>query len=159
MKSKLLAADLITFLGIPMHVANGFTSNVIQKIILENKKVGTFFPQKGDKNNKAIKTWLAVAASSKGKIVVSTYLADILKKKQPASILFVGIEAVDGRFEKDDVVDVYSEDGIMLGKGQCRYNSDQLKEELTQYKESRTEGAKIEGGKKIAVHYNNFVFC
>lgn len=157
MRSKLSSAELITALGTPLHIANGFVDGVVSRIILRNERIGTFFPAVGEKIE-PLKAWLTIAAASNGKIVVSTYLADILRRKQFASILLAGIDDVQGHFEKNEVVSVCDVDGTELGKGQCRYSSDQLREEVKQHKELFSEGAKTEGGKKIAIHYNYFVF-
>lgn len=155
MRSKLYSADLITSLGTSMHIANGLTPNILSRIILKNERIGTFFPAVGEKNE-PLKIWISVAAASTGKIAVSTYLADVLKRRQPASILLAGIDAVVGGFKKNDVISVCDVDGIELGKGQCRYSSDDLLEEVRQHKESG--GERRAGGEKIAIHYNNFVF-
>lgn len=157
MRSKLSSAELITTLGTPMHIANGFTKDVVSRIILRNERIGTFFPAAGEKIE-PLKTWLTIAAASSGKIIVSTYLADILRRKQFASILLAGIDDVQGHFEKNEVVSVCDVDGTELGRGQCRYSSNQLRDEVKLRKESFSEGAKIEGGEKIAIHYNYFVF-
>ncbi len=157
MRSKLSSAELITALGTPMHIANGFTTDVVSRIILQNEQLGTFFPA-ADERIEPLKTWLTIAAASNGRIIVSTYLADILKRKQPASILLAGIDDVQGLFGKNEVVSVCDVDGTELGRGQCRYSSEQLRDEVKRHKELFSEGAKIEGGKKIAIHYNCFVF-
>ena len=158
MKSKLISADLITSLGIPMHIANGLTKNAVSKIV-KGKNIGTFFPTSHKKEN-AAKAWLATAAWPKGKIIVSTCLGDILRKKQlAASILFMGIEKISGNFSKRDVVEICDETGKGLGKGLVRYDKAELKKKIEEYrKKTSQERTKIKTAEMIAVHYNDFIY-
>jgi glutamate 5-kinase len=158
MRSKLYSAELITSLGIPMHIASGFEKNIVSKIVANKEQIGTLFPA-SDKKIKPVKSWLAASAVAKGKIIVTACLADVLARRQKASILLLGIESVDGTFNKDDVVEVCGPDGKVLGKGKSRYDSDQLEKEIKKYKQLHSEQKKTEGGKKIAIHYDHFVFA
>jgi glutamate 5-kinase len=158
MRSKLLIAELVTSLGIDMHVGSGARKGIVSKICA-GAKGGTFFPAKS-KKAKALKNWLAAGAASKGKLVVSTSLADALKKKRTASILFLGIEKVSGNFSEKDTVDVFDESGKLLGRGVSRFDSKKLKEEIEKFKNSSDfEKAKMKTSKMIAVHYDYFVYC
>ena len=158
MKSKLMIADLMSSLGISMQIANGFEKNVVSRII-NGENIGTVFPAKS-KKLKALKNWLATAAVKKGKIYVSTFLADILKKKQTASILITGIQEFEGNFLKNEVVGIYNEDGKLLGRGLARYSSVDLAHRLIWYnKKTDVEKAKTKTADIIAVHYDYFSFC
>ena len=156
-QSKLLAADLVTSLGISMHIANGKTSTPISRLIA-GERIGTYFPASGDRP-KPDKIWLATAAVSTGKIVVSNYLADILKEQQRAvSVLFTGIEEVWGEFEAKDVVEICDVDGAILGRGICRHSSDDLKEKIEHYKSlPEEEKERVIAAHIVAVHYDYFV--
>ena len=157
MKSKLMIADLITSLGIDMHIACGSDNKVVSRL-LSGEKLGTFFPAKS-KKVKAIKNWLATAAVSRGKIYVSTYLADILKQKQTASILITGIEKIEGKFDKSEVVGIYDDNKKLLGRGLTRYNSKDIEQKAVWYnKKSDNEKAKIKAADIVAVHYDYFSF-
>lgn len=157
MSSKLNIADLITSLGIDMHIASGSENKVISRI-LAGEKIGTFFPSKS-KKVKAIKNWLATAAVSHGKIYVSTYLADILKKKQTASILITGIEKIEGKFNKGEVVGIYGDDKKLLGRGLTHYSSRDIEQKIVWYnKKSDNEKVKIKAADIVAVHYDYFSF-
>lgn len=158
MTSKLMIADLITSLGIGMHIANGLADKVVSRII-SGEKIGTFFPAKS-KKLKAVKNWLATAAVGGGKIYVSTYLADILKKRQTASILLTGIETIEGKFKKGQVVEIYSDDRKLLGRGLVRYGSAELLDKIAWYeKKSDAEKSKVKAAQIVAVHYDYFSFC
>ena len=157
MRSKFLSADLINSLGIDMHIAGGFEKNIISKII-NNEGVGTLFPAKQSKV-KPLKSWLATAAASNGRITVSTFLADVLRRRRAASVLFTGIENIYGIFAKDQVVEICDDNGIMLGVGLVRYNSSLLKKKVQAYKAMRdTEKGKLKTSDIIAIHYNYLAF-
>jgi glutamate 5-kinase len=157
MRSKLLIADLVTNLGITMHLASGLERNVILKIA-NGEKIGTKFPAKA-KKAKAIKNWLAAGAASKGRLVVSTCLADVLRKRKTASILFIGIERIEGDFVEKDILDVVDESENILGRGVSRFDSKKLKEEVRKFKiKVESEKAKMKTSEMIAIHYDYFVF-
>jgi len=162
-RSKLLCAETITSLGIPMYIASGLKKNPISRI-LANEQLGTYFPTM-NKREEAIKCWLITAAAGLGKIVVSTYLADILRygieknSRKTPSILIVGIDDVHGEFKKKDVVEIIDENGIVLGRGISRFSSNELRDDIIQYRTlSDREKAGIRTTKIIVVHANDFVF-
>jgi glutamate 5-kinase len=156
MKSKLLTAQLVTNLGIPLHIANGLKPDILSQIVLKKKNLGTFFPARR-KKTKPIKTWIAAGAKSKGQLKVSNYLADILKKKRAASILFVGIERVLGNFQKGDIIEITDTEGVLIGRGQARHDSAKILEEVKKIKNQPLKKIKFLED-KIAVHYNQFAF-
>lgn len=152
MKSKLLCADLATALGIPTYVANGRRERVLTRI-LAGERMGTFFPSAGNRKS-TLKTWLTVAVGGdKGKVVVSTSLADILAQKRVASILTLGIERVEGEFEKGDIVQVIEEGGRVFGRGMVRMKSSVLRDCIARERGNPT------GKSTIAIHYDYFVFA
>ncbi len=158
MRSKLLMADLITSLGSSMRIVNGFQKNALARVVLNNESLGTFFPPKKKKAS-GIKSWLATSATSDGKIIVSTYLADILRRKQTASILFAGIEKVEGNFNGKDVVDVCDDNGIFLGRGIVKFSSSELEQKVKWHKEMPGEEREAKKASElIAMHYDYFVF-
>lgn len=159
MESKLMTADLVTSLGISVHIANGLEKNVLLKLTREDVSTGTFFPPRRTKKVGATRGWLATAAMSEGKIIVSTFIADILRKKQTASILFTGIEKIEGNFSEKDVVEVCDDDGVVLGKGMCKHSAEKLAELMEEYKKkSDVEKAKTKAADIVAIHYDYFMF-
>jgi len=157
MYSKLLSADIITSLGIPMYIANGMKKNIISRILL-GQKLGTYFPAKKSKKT-ALKKWLATAANEKGTIVVSTFLADMLRSEKTTSVLFPGIENIDGDFDKGDVILIVDEKNNSLAKGIVKYPYNKLQEKIDQYNNmTDTEKSKVKSSEIIAVHYDYLVF-
>ena len=135
MLSKLLAAGQAQLMGMDVHIANGKKRGTI-RAILEGENIGTKIPAAKIKP-KAAKRWVTTAPPAEGKIVVSTTLADLIYKRRAASILFPGIERVEGDFMKDQVVGVYDDKGIFLGKGQSLYSASELRKRIADYE--RTE--------------------
>lgn len=158
MKSKLMTAKLAGSLGIPMIIGSGFEKNIVQKLILEKKSLGTSFPVNKKRPN-SLKSWIATGAKTESQILVSTYLADLLEKKKVASILISGIEGINGEFKKGDVVSVVSEKNDReLGRGQIRCDSQALIKEIEKFKNNFRKNHQSENGEKIIIHYNNFIF-
>ena len=158
MRSKLLSADLITSLGIPMYIANGLRDGVLYTLVSGNTAgIGTFFPSQYRKK-KSLKNWLATAAVGTGRIVVSTYLADLLHKKKPASILFSGIEKIEGTFHEKDVVDICDTENNTLARGLVKYSSHDLHRRVEQFSKFHTAGQRgMKSSDIIAVHYDYMV--
>ena len=161
-KSKLTTAEVITSLGIPMHIASGAETSALTRIV-DGERLGTSFPTVAPKEQ-PVKSWLRTAAAPSGKIVVSTYLADILRQgenpeRKSPSILLAGIEEIQGEFDKRDVVEVVDDTGVVLGRGLSRDSSKSLREKIPWYmKLSDVEKAEWRSADIIAVHANDFAF-
>lgn len=163
-RSKLLCAEVITSLGIPMHIASGSERTPLSRI-LGGEQLGTSFPTATEREE-ALKSWLITAAVGTGKIVVSTYLADILRQgtdqkqeRKSPSVLLPGVEEIKGDFDKRDVVEIVDDEGIVLGRGLTRDSSEKLREKVAWYRAlPDEEKAKVRTAEIIAVHANDFAF-
>ena len=158
MLSKLLAANQARLLGMDVHIANGKRSGLLSAL-LKGERIGTTIPA-APIRPKAAKRWVATASVSEGRIVVSTTLADLIHKRRAASILFPGIERVEGDFSRDQIVGVFDDEGAFLGKGQTIYAASELREKIAEY-ETMVEGGltQRELSQNTAIHYNYFVFA
>jgi glutamate 5-kinase len=160
MRSKLVAAKTTTGLGIPTYVISGTKPRAILEIGLKNKKIGTFFPAiKQKKKEKPLKIWLRAMAESRGNIIVSPYLAKILKSKKLVSVLLAGVRGTKHNFSKNEVVNVCDRQGTVLARGQIRYGARELREELRDYQKSHKKGVRVKGGRKIVIHYDQLTFA
>ena len=112
----------------------------------------SFLRNIGRKKN--LKNWLATAAVGTGRIIVSTYLADLLHKKSPTSILFSGIEKIEGTFNEKDVVDVCDIDKHILARGLVKYSSEDLRHRVNQFAQFYTGKRSIKSSDIIAIHYD-----
>ncbi len=162
MRSKLLAANRLIQLGIEMRIANGRTPMVISRI-LAGEAIGTTFPAQPNSPS-SYKTWLATAASSKGRLMVSNMLADRIRgsgreASHGSSVLLIGIEAVEGDFSEGDIVDICDiENAELLGKGKTNFSADDLRQEAERFRLlPETERNKWSNGDRVVVHLDNFV--
>lgn len=141
MHNKLAVARKVARLGTEVVIADGTDPLVIEKILSE-QKAGTRFPATGDAS--PAKRWLASADDhATGSVTVNQGAADaLLDSSHLASLLPVGIETIDGRFDRGDVIQILGPDGRVLGCGQARYD----------YKEA----AELIGkrGQKPLIHYD-----
>lgn len=95
-----------------------------------------------------VKKWLAHSHDFvKGRLIVNAGAAEsLLDESRAVSLLPVGIESVEGDFEKGDLVEIVAESGLkVLGLGCSEYTSAELKTLL---------GKK---GQRPAVHYDYLV--
>ena len=156
MRSKLLCAETLASLGIPMSIGSGLAKRPITRLL--RGESGTFFPA-AERKEKASKVWLATASVPSGNIIVSTYLAELLRHKRAASVLLAGIEEIRGDFNKKDVVKICDDDQAVLGCGLVRFDSQELADKVKQYRAlPDEEKAQIKAADTIAVHYNDFAF-
>ena len=158
MRSKLLCAETLASLGIPMSIGSGLTKQPITRLLRDWGNKGTTFPVVKQRA-RASKTWLVTASVPSGKIIVSTYLAEVFHNKRAASVLLAGIESVQGNFGKKDVVEVCDDDGTVLARGLVRFSSEELVAKVKKYRDlSDEEKAQVNAADVIAVHYNDLVF-
>lgn len=159
MLSKLRTANRVSLLGIDMHIASGSMQSILSRII-GGEQVGTLIPAQRKKQH-GLKNWMAVAAICQGKIVVSTWISDILREnKKKASILLIGVESIQGDFTEGDVIEVLDIDGKLLGKGKVLYPAVELSNAVSQFKgQSEQDRSKWPNADRIVIHCDYFVHC
>lgn len=136
MESKLNTAELMMDLGIPMHLVNGKKTGVLRSVV-EGNQEGTLFEAVHEESDFSdIERWLKTGAVARGRIVVSTYIADLLRQGRHPNVLSIGVEDVQESFQEDDVVEVLDESGTLLGKGVARIGS----QDFTLNKDDEIEG-------------------
>jgi glutamate 5-kinase len=141
MNSKLAIARKVARLGTEVVIADGTDPQIMNKILDENQ-AGTRFPVIGDAS--PAKRWLAIADDhATGSVTLNKGAEDaLLDSNRLTSLLPVGIDAVDGQFDRGDVIRILSSSGTILGCGQAHYDS---------VKASRLMGQR---GQKPLVHYD-----
>ena len=91
----------------------------------------------------SVKKWIAHSEGfAKGEIHLNAAASALLLEEKPISILPVGITAVKGEFEKDDIVRIIGNDGQSLGVGRVSFNPAQVSAVMGKH------------GKKPVVHYD-----
>lgn len=130
MLTKFSIAKKVALSGTPVHIANGFTPDILTDII-SNKKgaVQTCFAP-GKKTN-TFKKWLSHSDNTvKGNIYINAGAASRLFDQQAVSLLLVGVTAIDGNFLKGDVVQIINENGNIIGLGRSEYNAETARKKI-----------------------------
>ena len=141
MHSKLNMARKTARLGTTVVIADGRDPDVLRKIA-DGQATGTRFPACGDAS--PAKRWLASAdGHAAGSVTVNAGAAEaLLDRSRLASLLPVGVEAVDGDFAQGDVIQVRGPDGAVLGCGRAAYGRDEA------------ESLRGKQGQRPLVHYD-----
>ena len=141
MHNKLAIARKVAKLGIQVVIADGADAHIMGKILTDHR-IGTRFPAIG--NASSAKRWLATADDhATGSVTVNKGAEEaLLDSSHLTSLLPVGIEAVDGHFNRGDVIQILDSAGEVLGCGQARYG----------YEEAT--GLIGQRGQKPLIHYD-----
>jgi len=128
MTTKLAAARIATASGIRVRLADGRDPAVLEALL---SPTGTAVERPGTVFHAAAqplpnrKGWLANALVPRGDLHLDGGAERALVQRG-ASLLAVGIAAIEGRFARNDAVRLLSSDGRELGRGICQLSSDEL---------------------------------
>jgi glutamate 5-kinase len=120
MRSKLLAAQLVTRAGGSVIIASGKRADPLGRV-LRGESVGTLFLARGQTQG-ARKRWIGLTARPRGHLVVDPG-ARVALEAGDKSLLAIGIVAILGEFEKGDVVGVRDLEGREFARGLINYHS------------------------------------
>jgi glutamate 5-kinase len=124
--TKCQTAVKIAGVGIPVHIANGKSEDVILKV-LNGETIGTRFPPR--KLASSFKKYMAHAYQEpKGKVVINAGAKDVLLSDKAKSLLPIGIVQVVGKFKKGDIIRIADEQDREIGLGLARYGYKKAKE-------------------------------
>jgi glutamate 5-kinase len=120
MASKLEAARLCIAEGTAAVIANGKVPGILDRV-LAGEDVGTFVrtPERRGRRLRHI----AVFGRKQGALVVNEGALRALVERK-ASLLPIGVVAVEGDFSKGDVVEIRDGSGRVHGRGLCNYDAD-----------------------------------
>ena len=117
--------------GIEVIIANGRRPDIITDLLLDGKDTvcTRFVP--AERPASGLKKWIANSEGfAKGEIRINEGAAEAVRRSKAASILAVGVTAVEGDFERDDIVRIVSADGGQIGIGRISYDSDAAREAI-----------------------------
>lgn len=124
--TKCQTSEKIAGIGIPVHIANGKTENVVPRI-LDGEQIGTRFPAR--RLASSFKKYMAHAYEEvKGKVVINEGAKKVLLSDEAHSLLPVGVTRVVGKFKKGDLIKVMDENEREIGLGLARYGYKKAKE-------------------------------
>lgn len=124
MLTKCNIAQKVADEGITVIIGNGKKENILPRLLVKGStEVCTrFIP--ATKPVSSVKKWIAHSEGfAKGEIHINKGTEDALTGPQATSLLLVGVTAIIGEFEKNDIVKIVSEDGIQIGVGCAGYDS------------------------------------
>jgi len=124
MASKLEAARIASWSGVPTVIANASRSGVLAAAAA-GEPVGTRFEAR-QRSLSARKLWIAFAAHAAGAIVVDDGARTALVERN-TSLLPAGVVAVEGSFIDGDTVEVRSTDGTPFARGMVFVDAAQLR--------------------------------
>jgi glutamate 5-kinase len=152
MATKITAARIATTSGVGVRLADGRDPAVLDAL-LAGERVGTHFhPSTSPMPNR--KGWLAHAVVPRGSLRVDAGAEQALLFRG-ASLLAVGIQAVDGQFERHQPVRVLSSDGRELGRGLVALSSAELQGLLGLEPDQRRQ--RLAGSADAVIHRDRFV--
>lgn len=134
MKSKLLAAKTANELGVPVFIGYGKGPDKLQEI-LKGRGDGTYISNSKLSSINTTRQWIALHSEATGKIYVDKGAEEAILYNGK-SLLPAGVFKIQGTFDKGDVVEVIGVSGL-LGKGEVRYSSEQLKQEIAKRADER----------------------
>jgi len=141
MHSKLAIARKTARLGTEVVIADGRDPAILTRVV-NRQSAGTRFPALGEASS--AKRWLATADSHASGSVTVNAGAEIALADQSrlTSLLPVGIEAVEGQFNRGDVIRIRNPEGRVLGCGRARYDHAEARQLMGQH------------GQKPLIHYD-----
>jgi len=120
MQAKLETAKSLSAQGITTHIAHAATPDILLRIRRGEAVGTTILPTRSRLSH--TRRWLANSADHRcGSVTVDTGAGKALSADQPANLLPVGIRALDGAFQKGDIISVLDEKGMIIGLGMAAY--------------------------------------
>lgn len=111
--------------GITVIIANGKKDNILPDLLKTGSDMVCTKFIANEKMASGVKKWIAHSDSfAKGEVHVNAGARAALEGSKATSVLFVGVTAINGEFEKDDIVKIFDEAGNQLGVGKAQYDSE-----------------------------------
>lgn len=120
MLTKVRAARLAAKSGCPTLIASGESENVLTRL-MSGELLGTLFTSDNDRIT-ARQQWLAAHLQTAGRLVIDDGAVQAIKQNH-RSLLPVGVKAVEGHFERGDVVECVDVEGVRVAVGRVNFSS------------------------------------
>lgn len=125
MKTKLEAAQMAARSGASTLIAYGYLDDVLGKA-QRGEAVGTLLiPRNPQTGLPARKRWIADQLQRRGRLYLDAGAAEALQTTG-RSLLPVGVNRVEGRFQRGDVVGCIAPDGQEVARGLSNYSTDEV---------------------------------
>jgi len=123
MATKIQAAKLATASGIDVAIANGKAPEILSRLI-GGETMGTFFPAHHSRVESR-KRWMLSALSQQDRLVIDDGAVNVLRN-QGKSLLPAGVKAVEGDFQRGDIIYITDTEGAGIACGIVNYSSKDL---------------------------------
>lgn len=153
MITKLQAAQVATRSGVPTIIASGKEPNIISRIVA-GEQLGTRF-EATSSTLESRKRWLLIDRTQ-GTVHIDAGAVRALRAKDGASLLPVGITAVDGDFKRSATLSIVAPDGTEIAHGLSNYTSTEL-ERIKGQKSNKISDILGYSYGDSAIHRNNLV--
>lgn len=154
MASKLKAADTLNSAGEALWLASGKETDILERIF-RGEDVGTVFLPASPRKMESRKRWLSSFSRPSGKLVIDEGAVNALKK-HGSSLLASGIFAVNGEFDRGDVLEIVSGNNVLIGKGLTNFSSAECRM-LMGHKSSENHAILHYDADDEIIHRNNMV--
>jgi glutamate 5-kinase len=133
MSSKLEAAQLAAQCGTHIVIATGLANQAIARLFdfsgADEAFPATFILAHPDKTQNTLKRWIGLASGYAGILTVNQGAKAALLARG-ASLLAVGVVAVEGDFAVHQVVSLQDETGLEFGRGVVQFSAQALQDML-----------------------------
>jgi len=126
MASKLAAAKIAAWSGVPAIIAGAARPDVVRGALAGEAGAGTFV-RPHDRRLPARKLWIAFAVGASGTVIVDDGARRALTERN-TSLLPAGVLAVKGSFDVDAAVEIATTDGAVFAKGLVRHPASRVAE-------------------------------
>lgn len=111
--------------GIEVIIANGKTDDILPRILLGTAPEADFTRFLASRQTvSSVKRWMAHSSGwAKGCVYLNDRAAERVCGEEAVSLLPVGIERIEGEWEKDDLIAISDVAGRRLGVGRAAYSS------------------------------------
>ncbi|MGD1120165.1 MAG: glutamate 5-kinase [Dehalococcoidales bacterium] len=120
MITKIEAVKLATTSGVRVVIAAGREPDIIMKLAAGETRGTHFLTTISHMESR--QRWMVSGLGTKGKLIIDDGAATALQK-QNRSLLAAGIQKVEGRFGRGDIVAIYDTEGAQIGSGITNYSS------------------------------------
>ena len=153
MITKIRAAKLAARSGADTVIASGRADNVLMRLA-SGEALGTRLVA-DNQPLAARKQWLAGLMQTNGRVMLDDGAVRVLRESG-RSLLPVGVKAIDGRFNRGDLVACVDADGMEIARGLVNYAHDEAQKIIGQSSD-RIEALLGYEGEKELIHRDNLV--
>ncbi|MBO5083607.1 MAG: glutamate 5-kinase [Bacteroidaceae bacterium] len=134
MQTKSRIARKVADEGIAVIIANGRKEDILLHVVNEPEATLCTLFVASEANASSVKKWIAHSDGfAKGVIRLNDKAVEVVLGEKAASILPIGVCAIDGDFEKDDIVHVADAQGNVIGVGRTAYDSMEARQAIGQH--------------------------